>query len=130
MNAQSSRSHAIFSLTLEQKRYTGTGIPVAPPSPGNSRLQSRASMLPRVTSPTPGSTSRSSTPTSDRPVSRIGGLRPPSSLSGRASSPTGDDGAASGTDSWSTITSKFHFVDLAGSERVGSRYFSATAMEE
>ncbi|KAL8281012.1 hypothetical protein RQP46_006691 [Phenoliferia psychrophenolica] len=113
MNAQSSRSHAIFSLTLTQRKYTGTGTP-GPPSPNPGSRISRA--IPRVTSPTPGS--RSGTPTNDgRPGSRFG-LRPPSAL-GRASSPVPpDEKDKEGTDSWVTITSKFHFVDLAGSERL------------
>lgn len=121
MNSQSSRSHAIFSLTLTQRKYTGTGTPPAPPSPTNSRLANRTSMLPRVTSPTPGS--RSGTPTGDRPNSRFG-LRPPSQI-GRPTSPqpseegtTTNGNGTTGTESWATITSKFHFVDLAGSERV------------
>lgn len=115
MNAQSSRSHAIFSLTLTQRKYTGSGHPSPPsPTPSGSRI-SRPSGLPtrNVTSPTPGS--RSATPTGDRPGSRFG-LRPPSVL-GRAASPAPGD-ESGGIDQWLTLTSKFHFVDLAGSERV------------
>ncbi|KAI5477228.1 kinesin family member 4/7/21/27 [Pseudohyphozyma bogoriensis] len=111
MNAQSSRSHAIFSLTLTQRKYTGTG---SPPSP-QAGTRVRASGLPRVTSPTPGS--RSGTPTGDRPGSRFG-LRPPSQI-GRPSSPNPQDERENGgVESWTTVTSKFHFVDLAGSERL------------
>ncbi|GAA5904781.1 hypothetical protein JCM5296_000759 [Sporobolomyces johnsonii] len=116
MNAQSSRSHAIFSLTITQRKWTGLGSP--PPSvntsPQSPRIANRLSGLPRVTSPTPGA--RASTPTSDRPGSRSG-LRPPSQI-GRPSSPLPNESAFGGADSWSTITSKFHFVDLAGSERL------------
>ncbi|KAK4053820.1 hypothetical protein OIV83_001476 [Microbotryomycetes sp. JL201] len=112
MNAQSSRSHAIFSLTLEQRKSSGSARPTSP-SPPHTRLPSRASMLPRVSSPTPGS--RSSTPTQDRPGSRIGlglGLRTP----GSASQPMSPEEER--TERWTTLTSKFHFVDLAGSERL------------
>ncbi|KAI6132008.1 kinesin domain-containing protein [Pisolithus croceorrhizus] len=88
MNAQSSRSHAIFSLTLTQKKYTGSGLP------------------PRsVSSPIPG---RPSTPSFQTAIGRGAGLRPASSLD------VADDDAGG----WTTIVSKFHFVDLAGSERL------------
>lgn len=121
-NAQSSRSHAIFSLTVTQRKWAGPGVP---PSISSSSLSShttpqsprnRLSQLPR--SPANG---RSSTPTSDRPASRSG-LRPPSQL-GRPQSPSphsqdGGDGAANGTEAWTNLVSKFHFVDLAGSERL------------
>lgn len=130
MNAQSSRSHAIFSLTITQRKWTGLGSPPSPSSssvptsPQSPRVQNRLSGIPRVTSPTPGA--RPSTP-SGRPGSRSG-LRPPSMI-GRPSSP--GQGAAdeffspsNGTDSWSIVTSKFHFVDLAGSERVSHHLYS------
>lgn len=123
MNSQSSRSHAIFSLTLTQKKFTGSG---PPPSPAlaNRFGTPRASMsgLPRVSSPAPGT--RPSTP-SDRPGSRFG-LRPGSAMAnGRASpGPNMMDELANGKSDdgeWVTITSKWHFVDLAGSERVSER---------
>ncbi|GAA5920854.1 hypothetical protein JCM1841_002353 [Sporobolomyces salmonicolor] len=115
MNAQSSRSHAIFSLTITQRKWSGLGPPPSVnTSPQSPRIANRLSGLPRVTSPTPGA--RASTPTSDRPGSRSG-LRPPSQI-GRPSSPLGNESAYGGADSWSTLTSKFHFVDLAGSERL------------
>lgn len=119
MNSQSSRSHAIFSLTLVQRKYTGSGAPPSTPTVTPSRFSNRMSALPRVSSPTPGA--RAGTPTHDRPSSRFG-LRPPSSLGGtRSTSPIPPDESPikeSTSDSWVTITSKFHFVDLAGSERV------------
>ncbi|GAA5932975.1 uncharacterized protein JCM15063_002258 [Sporobolomyces koalae] len=121
MNAQSSRSHAIFSLTLSQRRWTGLGSPPRSRSPSvttsptSPRVQNRLSGIPRVTSPTPGA--RPSTP-SGRPGSRLS-LRPPSQLGRPASpSPNLDDFSSNGADSWAIVTSKFHFVDLAGSERL------------
>ncbi|GAA6004770.1 hypothetical protein JCM10207_001008 [Rhodosporidiobolus poonsookiae] len=114
MNAQSSRSHAIFSLTVTQRKWAGTGPPPAPSpsSPQSPRVASRLSQLPR--SPAMGGRS---TPTADRPGSRTG-LRPPSQL-GRPTSPHPDDaGGVNGGETWTTLTSKFHFVDLAGSERL------------
>ncbi|GJN88660.1 hypothetical protein Rhopal_001626-T1 [Rhodotorula paludigena] len=113
MNAQSSRSHAIFSLTVTRRKWTGAGHPPPPSSPARGSPASpthnrRASALPRVSSPVPPG--RAGTPTSERPGSRFG-LRPPSAL-GRPASPHDDDG------SWSVVTSKLHLVDLAGSERL------------
>ncbi|KAF7778628.1 hypothetical protein Agabi119p4_2973 [Agaricus bisporus var. burnettii] len=99
MNAQSSRSHAIFSLTFTQKKYTGTTPPrsssPAPPGRSPSRLARPGSILATT-------------------VSR-GALRPASALghAGERSMHIDEDSG-----DWITITSKFHFVDLAGSERL------------
>ncbi|KAF8636524.1 hypothetical protein AX17_003337 [Amanita inopinata Kibby_2008] len=126
MNAQSSRSHAIFSLTLTQKKYTGSSPPPRSSSPlpptgrSPSRLARPGSLYatpggaagPRVSSPTPG---RPPTPSFAVAMGRGGGLRPSSALgySGDRLNPGEDDGGE-----WVTIVSKFHFVDLAGSERL------------
>jgi hypothetical protein len=131
MNAQSSRSHAIFSLTLTQKKYTGSGHPPrssSPLPPGGrspSRLARPGSMYAggpspasnRVASPTLGG--RPSTPSFAVAMNRGSSLRPASALghmSDRASAMDDDTGE------WVTIVSKFHFVDLAGSERVRFPY--------
>ncbi|KIY61669.1 kinesin [Cylindrobasidium torrendii FP15055 ss-10] len=123
MNAQSSRSHAIFSLTLTQKKFTGSGAPPrsSSPLPPNGRSPSRlarpGSMYQngpsgtRVASPTNG---RPSTPSFASAMGR-GGLRPSSAL-GHTQDRSVDVNEDSGE--WITITSKFHFVDLAGSERL------------
>lgn len=121
MNAQSSRSHAIFSLTLVQKRYTGSGNPNLNGPP--SAFGNRASMLPRSTTPTGRSTPTGRTSGLPRPTSSIANrVTSPSRpgthsglLSGRTTPATEDRGDAG---EWVTITSKFHFVDLAGSERL------------
>ncbi|KAG1800889.1 kinesin-domain-containing protein [Suillus plorans] len=125
MNAQSSRSHAIFSLTLTQKKYTGSGVPPrssSPLPPGGrspSRLARPGSIYTsgnspnaRVSSPTMG---RPSTPSFQIAMGRGGGLRPASSLGLRPPDSRQDDDESS---EWTTIVSKFHFVDLAGSERL------------
>jgi hypothetical protein len=125
MNAQSSRSHAIFSLTLTQKKFTGSGPPrSSSPLPPNGRSPSRLARpgslytssptAARVSSPIMG---RPATPSFHAAMGRGGGLRPASSLGLRPpDSRTADNDDDSGE--WSTIVSKFHFVDLAGSERV------------
>lgn len=121
MNAQSSRSHAIFSLTLTQKKYTGSGPPPrsTSPLPPTGRSPSR---LARPTSVYAGGLNRVGSPTSGRPPTpsfanamNRGGLRPSSAMGNRSGSPEEDD---HGPGSWTTIVSKFHFVDLAGSERL------------
>lgn len=126
MNAQSSRSHAIFSLTLTQKKYTGSGHPPrssSPLPPGGrspSRLVRPGSMYAggsspaasRVASPPLG---RPSTPSFASAMGRTGGLRPASALGHMGDKSTSID---EDTGDWVTIVSKFHFVDLAGSERV------------
>lgn len=131
MNAQSSRSHAIFSLTLTQRKYTGSGPPPRSntPVPGNGRSPSRLARpashqfsantmgSARMSSPTFG---RPPTPSFQSAISRGGGLRPSSALGSHSS-----DGRAKNLEDdggeWTTIVSKFHFVDLAGSERVSVR---------
>jgi kinesin family protein 4/21/27 len=125
MNAQSSRSHAIFSLTLTQKKYTGSGVPTrssSPLPPGGrspSRLARPGSLYTsgnspnaRVSSPT---MNRPSTPSFQVAMGRGGGLRPASSLGLRPPDNRQDDDEGG---EWTTIVSKFHFVDLAGSERL------------
>ncbi|CBQ73559.1 related to KIP1-kinesin-related protein [Sporisorium reilianum SRZ2] len=128
MNAQSSRSHAIFSITLTQKKWVGSGPPpnAAPPSsfggratPGGRAVSSlsRASGIPmagRVASPSFGRRTPSGIPALGGRTSSIG-LRPPSTYGD-----VGDDsiGSASADGEWVTVSSKFHFVDLAGSERL------------
>ncbi|OJT12017.1 Kinesin-like protein KIF21A [Trametes pubescens] len=129
MNAQSSRSHAIFSLTLIQKKFTGSGPPPrsSSPLPPNGRSPSRIGRPGSVIGPA-GSSSRVSSPTFGRPAtpsfqSAIArGGRPASSL-GLLSPDMGRNGASKDTGDasggeWVTVVSKFHFVDLAGSERL------------
>ncbi|KAH7107617.1 kinesin-domain-containing protein [Auriculariales sp. MPI-PUGE-AT-0066] len=120
MNAQSSRSHAIFSLTLIQRKHSGGGnpggraTPISPPSasriarPGSVSIGGSNS---RVSSPTFG---RPQTPSFATAMGR-GGKRPGSAMGQNDRPGTPED---DGPGEWSTIVSKFHFVDLAGSERL------------
>ncbi|KAG9045448.1 hypothetical protein FS837_006291 [Tulasnella sp. UAMH 9824] len=129
MNAQSSRSHAIFSLTLIQKKYTGSGVPrsgsgrtspMPPTTPSPSRLARPSSVYVgsgtgRVGSPTFG---RPPTPSFASAMRNAGaGLRPQSAMALRPGTPDQEE-AATDSGAWVTVVSKFHFVDLAGSERL------------
>ncbi|KAJ7633003.1 kinesin [Roridomyces roridus] len=122
MNAQSSRSHAIFSLTLTQKKFVGSGPPPrsSSPLPPNGRSPSRLARpgsmyagapASRVASPTGG---RPATPSFASAMGRGGGLRPSSALGHTSDRQSVDEDGGE----WVTIVSKFHFVDLAGSERL------------
>ncbi|KAJ6502076.1 kinesin domain-containing protein [Mycena sanguinolenta] len=124
MNAQSSRSHAIFSLTLTQRKFVGSGPPPrsSSPLPPNGRSPSRLARPGSVYGGAAGGT-RVASPTGTRPATpsfaaamgRGGGLRPSSALghTSDARNSVDEDGGE-----WVTIVSKFHFVDLAGSERL------------
>lgn len=129
MNATSSRSHAIFSLTLTQKKYTGSSPPPvrsSSPLPPTGRSPSRLARPGSMYTGSAGAASRASSPTFGRPSTpsfatamrggAAGGLRPPSSL-GQRHDGRGESETTDGND-WVTVVSKFHFVDLAGSERV------------
>jgi kinesin family protein 4/21/27 len=106
MNATSSRSHAIFSLTLTQKRRSS--VSTSPTTPTMKRPVSYANLPPRAGTPTKG-------------------IAPPVSLSTRNSGiPTGIPSAMPRSnsvmsmrdDEMVVVTSKFNMVDLAGSERL------------
>ncbi len=124
MNAQSSRSHAIFSLTLVQRKYRGSGPPPrsSSPLPPNGRSPSRLARPGSILAGSPGN--RISSPTFGRPgtpsmpsaMGRTSMLRPASSLGHHDARGSLDDDSGE----WVTVISKFHFVDLAGSERVST----------
>ncbi|KAF7337943.1 Kinesin-domain-containing protein [Mycena venus] len=124
MNSQSSRSHAIFSLTLTQRKFQGSGPPPrsSSPLPANGRSPSRLARPGSVYAGGSAGGSRVASPTGTRPATPSfasamgrGGLRPSSALGHTSESRNSvdDDGGE-----WLTIVSKFHFVDLAGSERL------------
>jgi hypothetical protein len=89
MNEKSSRSHAIFSVSLKQEKW----IPSATATADNNAKKSR---------PASSLSMRSTTPMSN---SRL--------FNAANNNLQQEDGE------WLITTSKFHFVDLAGSERVG-----------
>lgn len=138
MNASSSRSHAVFSLTLTQKKYTGSSSPPvrsSSPLPPTGRSPSRLVRPGSMYTGSAAAASRTSSPTFGRPSTpsfatamrgSTGGLRPPSSLGNHrmsmSESTRNDNDATEGND-WVTVVSKFHFVDLAGSERVSCAIF-------
>ncbi|RUS17526.1 hypothetical protein BC937DRAFT_89857 [Endogone sp. FLAS-F59071] len=104
MNEQSSRSHAIFSVTLKQEKWVPASGSLTPPPV-------RTSM--RSTSPSPGAR---------------GGKRPASALAGHRQSMSGSEDGEEGE--WVVVNSKFHFVDLAGSERLKRTSAAGERMKE
>ena len=137
MNAQSSRSHAIFSLTLTQRKYKGSGgaptrssSPLPPTGRSPSRIGRPGSMFAgapgnRVSSPTFGA--RPGTPNSfASAMGRGGGLRPASALGSHHDTRQSMDDEGD----WITVVSKFHFVDLAGSERVRGNFHTSLYVRE
>ncbi|ORZ08059.1 P-loop containing nucleoside triphosphate hydrolase protein, partial [Lobosporangium transversale] len=131
MNEKSSRSHAIFSITLRQEKFVPTHPP--PPLPVIDSLNSptlsknahpRSPSLSNTTSIVPGSPAsiRPGTPTTmgasssklkrQSTLSDITALTAPSTPISTANDDPEPDGE------WVVLNSKFHFVDLAGSERL------------
>ncbi|ORY34052.1 hypothetical protein BCR39DRAFT_556841 [Naematelia encephala] len=113
MNATSSRSHAIFSLTLVQKKRVG--IATSASQPLASDTPTRTLRRPSSTigfhgsrSPTP-SGARHAIPPSSFNSSTKPGLPRPMSMLVSNNPPDGD---------FVVVTSKFNMVDLAGSERL------------
>ncbi|WWC70286.1 uncharacterized protein I206_104236 [Kwoniella pini CBS 10737] len=122
MNATSSRSHAIFSLTLVQKKRSGvlnspTGIPRSETPTRQLRRPSSTIGLPGPRSPTPSS-ARGGPPSSfgrATPTGRPMSMQPP---------PTPN------TNEYVITTSKFNMVDLAGSERLKRTAAQGDRMKE
>ncbi|WVF71534.1 hypothetical protein IAT40_006342 [Kwoniella sp. CBS 6097] len=123
MNATSSRSHAIFSLTLVQKKRSGAGV-MASPTTATSGRETPTRQLRR-----PSSTVGLPGPRSPTPSSARGG--PPSSF-GRAtpSRPTSLQSPSSSSSEFVISTSKFNMVDLAGSERLKRTAAQGDRMKE
>ncbi|ODN82146.1 hypothetical protein, variant [Cryptococcus amylolentus CBS 6039] len=124
MNSSSSRSHAIFSLTLVQKRMAGpmSSAVASSRSETPTRQLRRPSSMMGISS---AGSARSPTPTSGR------GGGPPSSF-GRMtpSRPTSVIGTPTGADDYIIVTSKFNMVDLAGSERLKRTAAQGDRMKE
>ncbi|OCF36777.1 hypothetical protein I316_01373 [Kwoniella heveanensis BCC8398] len=121
MNATSSRSHAIFSLTLVQKRRSGATFSPTNPSSGRE-TPTRQLRRPSSTIGLPGP--RSPTPSSARggPPSSFGRATPSRPSSMQAPSPASSEYVIS--------TSKFNMVDLAGSERLKRTAAQGDRMKE
>lgn len=128
MNATSSRSHAIFSLTLVQKRRTTVSpFPSSLSQPlSSAELSTPTRGLKRPTSMIGISAARSPTPSGSRP--------PPSSFTkggpGSATRPNSFMGPSPSESDMVVITSKFNMVDLAGSERLKRTAAQGDRMKE
>ncbi|KAK4689080.1 hypothetical protein P7C73_g1042, partial [Tremellales sp. Uapishka_1] len=123
MNATSSRSHAVFSLTLVQKKRSGVSAPI--PQPVLNGNGGRETPTPRVIkrpSSTVGfGTARAQTPSQDRsttPTGSYNGNRPGLSRPSSMQVPHSPSPFRAEEDEWVTVTSKYNMVDLAGSERL------------
>jgi kinesin family protein 4/21/27 len=127
MNATSSRSHAIFSLTMVQKKRTG--ITAALPTPPADRPNTPNRGLKRPSSTNGISAVRASTPTAGRTA-------PPSSFASKSGIPQRSSmyGVQTitppGNDEFVIVTSKFNMVDLAGSERLKRTAAQGERMKE
>lgn len=128
MNAHSSRSHAIFSITLKQEKCSAAGGGALGLGLGRG-LRGRnvtTGLSSPSTSSIPGTRSPSRIGVRAGAGSSMGhsassGLIPPrptSSLSRRSDEGTGEDGPGGFVADGISTTAKFHFVDLAGSERL------------
>lgn len=100
MNAKSSRSHAIFSVTLKQEKWV----------PSSSNSTSKAA--PSVSRSTASNTSS----TLNHRHSTLNVKAMAAQMEKRSTSPTLASDEEDGE--WMVSNSKFHFVDLAGSERL------------
>ena len=125
MNATSSRSHAIFSLTLVQKRRShamtaSTSQPIGEVSTPTRQLRRPNSMIGMAAARTP-------TPTGSRPGA------PPSAFSKGQSGlprPSSFMGPSASEGDLIIVTSKFNMVDLAGSERLKRTAAQGDRMKE
>jgi kinesin family protein 4/21/27 len=132
MNATSSRSHAIFSLTMVQKRRLGMSSSASQPSidAGSSRMRRPNSML-------AFNTSRSTTPSGTRSTTPSGSRGPPTAFStqhqNKSSLPRPNSMQISPLtkdEDMMVVTSKFNMVDLAGSERLKRTAAQGERMKE
>ncbi|KAF9210787.1 hypothetical protein BGZ59_008933 [Podila verticillata] len=144
MNEKSSRSHAIFSITLRQEKFVPAHPPPVPLSSSTlSALTSEGRNSPTFrrqhvkspsltghptngmsTSGSSASLASSGGSPSSIPTPFTSGIQAPGSKIKRASIMSESPSAPSAPEDpepegeWVTLTSKFHFVDLAGSERL------------
>ena len=126
MNATSSRSHAIFSLTLVQRKRPGL---LPPSNSGSINGEVNGKTLKRPSSTLGFAASRSTTPSGSRlppssfqKAGALGSTVRPVSFMG-ASPPSADGDLV-------VVTSKFNMVDLAGSERLKRTAAQGDRMKE
>ncbi|CAO3597578.1 unnamed protein product [Absidia cylindrospora] len=106
MNAKSSRSHAIFTVTLKQEKW----IPAAPSSSRSSDFSPKRETVISPVSSISSVVGMNGRPTSLKIKTRIGKLEQQQHYSsGKVNDEDGE---------WIVAHSKLHFVDLAGSERL------------
>lgn len=129
MNATSSRSHAIFSLAMVQKRRIGMISSASTPviDSGTSKMKRPNSML--------AFNSRSTTPSGTRSTTPSGSRGPPTAYSTqqKTSLPRPNSMLISPLtkdDDMMVVTSKFNMVDLAGSERLKRTAAQGDRMKE
>jgi hypothetical protein len=139
MNATSSRSHAIFSLTLVQKRRAGIVSPA-----GNGTLSASASQpmfdtgskIKRPNSMMVSHSSRSITPSGTRSTTPSGSRGgPPTAYSTQQKTPLPRPSSMqiaplTKDDEMIIVTSKFNMVDLAGSEKLKKTAAQGDRMKE
>jgi hypothetical protein len=124
MNATSSRSHAIFSLTLVQRKRTGKALTTSSSQPIRSETPTRQLRRPTSLIGLPGGSVRSPT--------RLGATSPapPSSFTNNSGLARAVSGAGMTDGDFVAITSKFNMVDLAGSERLKRTAAQGDRMKE
>ncbi|CAO3600850.1 unnamed protein product [Absidia cylindrospora] len=103
MNAKSSRSHAIFSVTLKQEKWV----------PTTSSSKSSSSIRKREAAPSPVSTRSSISGGMNRRASCLNVKAMVGQMEQQRQGKEDDEDGE-----WMILHSKFHFVDLAGSERL------------
>lgn len=107
MNAKSSRSHAIFTVTLKQEKWV--------PSKSSPTKSNSSSVRKREAAPSPVG-SKSSMVGMNRRASSLNVKAMVGQMEQRQSTTGAKDDEDDGE--WMVLHSKFHFVDLAGSERL------------
>lgn len=109
MNAKSSRSHAIFSVTLKQEKW----VPSASSTSTSSTSSTKSATTQTTTIPV-------ATPSTNKLTHRASTLNVKALIGQMEKQAKHSDLAEEDQQQgeWKTINSKFHFVDLAGSERL------------
>jgi hypothetical protein len=135
MNAHSSRSHAVFSIILEQRLpYNAAAGPAATPAAATPAAATPAAATPAAATPA------AATPAAATPAAAADGA-PDSGDATAADGKPPADGAAAGAaagsaappaspDALEVRVSKLHIADLAGSERLKKTQATGRRMQE